>query len=133
MPDNVTLLENRVEELSAQLRNLTLRVDQMAEQLGMQSMKVTPALESMPASASTPAWESLQVQETAQPQPAVIAREQLDASEELLSWADRKSLLPRLSTLCFVLVLALVLRTLTDSGIIGKQIARSSGLGMRRC
>lgn len=51
-----------------------------------------------------------------------------DVSEEVLNWASRTSLLPRLATLCFVLVIALILRTVTDSGLINKLIG--SGVGM---
>ncbi len=51
-----------------------------------------------------------------------------DVSEELLNWAGRNALLPRVATLCFLLVVALILRTVTDSGIINKLIG--SGLGM---
>ena len=49
-------------------------------------------------------------------------------SEELLSWAHRTSLLPRLAALCFLLVFALILRTIADSGIVSKLAG--SGLGM---
>lgn len=51
-----------------------------------------------------------------------------DVSEEVLNWASRTSLLPRLATLCFLLVVALILRTVTDSGLINKLIG--SGIGM---
>lgn len=51
-----------------------------------------------------------------------------DVSEEVLNWATRTSLLPRLATLCFLLVMALILRTITDSGVIDKLIG--SGIGM---
>jgi hypothetical protein len=51
-----------------------------------------------------------------------------DVSEEVLNWAGRTSLLPRLAALCFLLVVALILRTVTDSGLIDKLIG--SGLGM---
>ncbi|RNC65847.1 MAG: hypothetical protein ED859_17105 [Desulfuromonadales bacterium] len=106
MSDRVSFLETRVEELTTELRTLTVRVEGMAAQLGM---------------ASTPV-------EQPKPRP-VFAAEPESASEEILSWAGEKSLLPRLSTLCFVLVLALVLRTLTDSGIVGKQIGSFIGMG----
>ncbi|MDD2898676.1 MAG: hypothetical protein PHI31_08160 [Desulfuromonadaceae bacterium] len=51
-----------------------------------------------------------------------------NVSEEVLNWASRTALLPRLATLCFVLVIALILRTVTDSGLINKLIG--SGVGM---
>jgi hypothetical protein len=51
-----------------------------------------------------------------------------DVSEEVLNWASRTSLLPRLATLCFLLVVALILRTITDSDLINKLVG--SGIGM---
>jgi len=51
-----------------------------------------------------------------------------DVSEEVLNWASRNALLPRLATLCFLLVVALILRTITDSGLINKLVG--SGIGM---
>lgn len=108
MSDRVSFLEARVEELTSELRNLTVRVEEMSVQLGMAS----------PPVARTPS----------KPRP-VFSTEPESASEEILSWAGEKSLLPRLSTLCFVLVLALVLRTLTDSDIVGKQIGSFIGMG----
>lgn len=51
-----------------------------------------------------------------------------DVSEEVLNWASRTSLLPRLATLCFLLVVALILRTLTDSGLINKLIGSAIGM-----
>ena len=56
------------------------------------------------------------------------AGELSDVSEEVLNWAGRTALLPRLATLCFLLVVALMLRTVTDSGVINKLIG--SGIGM---
>lgn len=51
-----------------------------------------------------------------------------DVSEELISWVGSSSLLPRISSLCFLLVVALALRTVTDHEIL----ARTTGsyLGM---
>jgi hypothetical protein len=43
-----------------------------------------------------------------------------DVSEELLTWAGKSTLLPRLSAICFILVVALVLRTVTDHGLLGR-------------
>ncbi|WP_298433186.1 hypothetical protein, partial [Geobacter sp.] len=111
MSDRVSSLEARVEELTAELHTLTARVDEMTAQMGMVSSPTVQARQTQP-----------------EPIP-VFAAEPESASEEILSWAGEKSLLPRLSTLCFVLVLALVLRTLTDSGIVGKQLGSFIGMG----
>jgi hypothetical protein len=52
-----------------------------------------------------------------------------DVSEEILSWAGRASLLPRLSTLCFLLVAALVLRAVTDYKLVDTLIGSVLGMG----
>ena len=51
-----------------------------------------------------------------------------DASEVLLSWVGRSSFLQRLSTICFLLVIALVLRTVTDNGIINLKLGSFIGM-----
>jgi hypothetical protein len=52
-----------------------------------------------------------------------------DVSEEVLNWVGRASLLSRVSTLCFLLVVALVLRTITDSGLVNKLVGSALGMG----
>ena len=55
--------------------------------------------------------------------------EPTDVSEEVLNWVGRASLLSRVSTLCFLLVVALVLRTITDSGLVNKLVGSVLGMG----
>lgn len=50
------------------------------------------------------------------------------ASEELLSWVDRAYILPRLATTSFILVVAVALRTLTDSGVVDLQFGTLLGM-----
>jgi hypothetical protein len=50
-------------------------------------------------------------------------------AEELWSWLGKASLLPRIATISFALVIALLLRTLTDSNIIAQQTGSYIGLG----
>ena len=105
MADEVRLLEERMEQLSTQLRALTLRVERMSAHMGLAE------------------------EETPEPRAVRTPPTPLEASEEILSWADRKSLLSRASTVCFLLVVALILRTLTDSGLIDKQVGSFIGMG----
>jgi len=65
---------------------------------------------------------------TLPPAPTPPSAVEEDVSEELISWVGSSSLLPRISTLCFLLVVALALRTVTDHEIL----ARTTGsyLGM---
>ncbi|MCG6533379.1 MAG: DUF2339 domain-containing protein [Syntrophales bacterium LBB04] len=97
-------LEDRVERIAVQLDALSRRVDQLA--LGMETVRAR----------------------SSQTGAAYGGEEEGDASEELLSWVGKSSLLQRLSTLCFLLVVALVLRTVTEAGVINLQIG--SVLGM---
>lgn len=57
-----------------------------------------------------------------------IDDEMPELSEEVLGWASRNAVLPRLATICFLMVIALILRTITDSGLVSKLIG--SGIGM---
>lgn len=97
-------LENRVNQLAGQLDELTSRVNQL-------SVRLDSAALTKPAAAKE-----------------VYAAADGDASEELLSWVGKSSLLQRLSTLCFLLVVALILRTVTDSGFIDLQIGSLLGM-----
>ncbi len=51
-----------------------------------------------------------------------------EKSEEVLNWAGRTALLPRISSLCFLLVVALGLRTMSDGGIIGMEVGALFGI-----
>jgi hypothetical protein len=51
-----------------------------------------------------------------------------DTSEEILSWVGEKALLPRIATLCFLLVVALALRTVTDGGLLDNQVGAVLGM-----
>ena len=52
-----------------------------------------------------------------------------ELSEEVLSWASRNAILPRLATVCFLMVIALILRTITDSGLVSKLPGSAIGMG----
>ena len=57
-----------------------------------------------------------------------VAGDAADASEEILSWVGRTALLPRISTLCFLLVVALALRTVTDNQLLDPQVGSLLGM-----
>lgn len=56
------------------------------------------------------------------------AEEMPELSEEVLGWASRNAVLPRLATVCFLMVVALILRTITDSGLVGKLPGSAIGM-----
>jgi hypothetical protein len=108
-------LEERVEELATRVQQLELRLEQVTKQFGKSDAVSSPRI------GVPPPIKTSQEEESALDEPA-------DVSEEMLSWVGRAALLPRLATLCFLLVIALILRTLTDSGLVNSLIG--SGLGM---
>jgi len=103
MPSRNRSLEDRIEELERQLRALRERVDALGENDSSRAVTSAPGIEDH-------------------------AGRDEDASEKVLAWVGRSSLLQRLATVCFLLVVALVLRTLTDSGVMAKDLG--SWLGM---
>jgi len=104
MTDKLSSLESRVEQLAAQVEALTLKVDALSEKLALFSAR--------------PAMNGAAFRDDAFPDP----------SEALLSWVGRSSLLQRLSTICFLLVVALVLRTVTDNGMVNLQLGYIIGM-----
>lgn len=116
MPDQQPSLEKRVEDLAAQLQALSLKVEQLSARLELPDAAGLARRTDAPQS-----MEPLPADEYPLGEPT-------DVSEEMLSWASKAALLPRLSTLCFLLVVALVLRTITDNNIINTLVG--SGLGM---
>ena len=104
MTDTLSSLDARVEQIAAQVEALTLKVDALSAKVDL--------------------YGAIPVKTGAAPQDDQFP----DASEALLSWVGRSSLLQRLSTICFLLVIALVLRTVTDNGIINLQIGSIIGM-----
>lgn len=99
MSDEKTTMEEQIAQLTQQLNELKSRIE-------------APPL-------STP---SKKVDEES------IFGEPEDISEELISWADRAAILPRLAALCFMLVFALILRTVTDNNLIATGIGSAIGI-----
>lgn len=97
-------LEDRVAQIAVQVETLSRRVDQLTARL---EKAVVRSTDSQAASGSV---------------------ENGDATEDLLSWVGKSSLLQRLSTLCFLLVIALILRTLTDAGVLDLQVGSIIGM-----
>lgn len=106
-------LEQRIEDLTRQLEALNQRVNPLEAKLE------NPA-ETEPAVTPPP---------TPSQRAAIELDEPEDVSEEILTWARKASLLPRLSTLCFLLVVALVLRTITDNNVINTLLGSGIGMG----
>ncbi len=98
---------DKVDELTARIQALTATVEQLSARLA---------------------------ESQAQPQPPAAGEEGVpvdlsEVTEEVLSWAGKAHLLPRVSTLCFLLVVALILRTLTDNELINTLVGSALGMG----
>lgn len=100
MPDPDTTLEARVSRLEEELQLLR---ETMATLQGAPLRRAEPST-----------------------QPSV--NDSADTSEEILSWVGKSSLLPRVSATCFLLVVALILRTVTDNGLLDGQVGSLLGM-----
>jgi len=92
-------LESRIGQLEEEVRALRLRLDQLDESFEVKPKKTKTKLV-----------------------------EKGEASTGVLNWATRAALLPRISSLCFLLVVALGLRTLTDNQLLDPQIGALLGI-----
>ena len=104
MTETLSSLDARVEQIAAQVEALTLKVDALSAKVDL--------------------YGAIPVKTGAAPRDDELP----DASEALLSWVGRSSLLQRLSTICFLLVIALVLRTVADNGISNLQLGSIVGM-----
>ncbi|MBI2353827.1 MAG: hypothetical protein HYV06_02160 [Deltaproteobacteria bacterium] len=109
-------VEKRSEDVVSQMEALVTRVAELEARLATQGAQ--PATESATKSSKT------QVNKD-----DLLLGEPDDISEEVLSWASRTALLPRLATLCFLMVIALALRTVTDNQLINTLAGSALGMG----
>jgi hypothetical protein len=82
----------------------------------------------IPDEGSAPA-ETVQKSSPKQPPKVYEDEDGPELTEEVLSWASQNAVLPRLAAICFLMVIALVLRTITDSGLVSKLLGSAIGMG----
>ncbi len=134
-------LEKRVEELSAQVKALQGKVDTMAAGMVTMVSEVIPQAQSELAAQVKGLQDKVSTMATGmvtmvtevvpQAQSEAAAEKELALKgerDDLAAWAGASSLLPRISTLCFLLVVALALRTVTDSGLVDTHIGSVAGM-----
>jgi hypothetical protein len=97
--DQVKMLKNEVDELSNRLRLL-----ESGESFVQKTEEVNSAA-------------------------AITVEKKVIPQEAVLKKAGTGALLPRVATICFIMVVALILRTITDSEIIDKQLGSLLGMG----
>jgi hypothetical protein len=124
--ENLTV-EEKVDRLYQHIESLTRRV---AELEGRRAASATPGRST---GASTARPETI-LSPSLPPRPGkpaekTSAGEPDSLSDEVIRWASRASLFPRLATLCFLMVVALILRTITDNGIVNPLLGMGLGMG----
>ncbi|HJV37057.1 hypothetical protein [Geomonas sp.] len=98
-----------VDQVNAELQALKTRLAELEATMGG-AAPLSQGLAQAQAQART--------QAEAEPVEPQLAEDEEDISEEILNWAGKAHLLTRMSTLCFLLVVALLLRTVTDNNLI---------------
>jgi len=123
--ENLTT-EEKVDRLHEHVERLTRRVADLEENLVAATMG-----RSADASAARPDTIIPPSPPTGRGKPPdkPAAGEPDSFSEGMIQWASRASLFPRLATLCFLMVIALILRTITDNGIVNTLLGMGLGMG----
>jgi hypothetical protein len=123
--ENLTV-EEKVDRLNEQIEGLHRRVADLEGRLAtanpVRSAAASAARPGTIRPAAVPARPG-------RPPGTPAAGEPDSLSDEVIHWASRASLFPRLATLCFLMVVALVLRTITDNGIVNPLLGMGLGMG----
>jgi len=118
----VMSLEERIGELETQLGEVRRRLERV--EAGAGAAERQRAARQAVAAEPAPAVK----QATAAAAPPLSVPEIAETEGGIAGWAGTSSLLPRVSTVSFLLVAALALRTLTDSGVIDAQAGAFAGV-----
>ena len=123
--DGPTVRET-VDRLGEQIESLSSRVAELERRLGPSTpdrSAVSPASRPETMIPRSPAARP------GRPPGEPAGGEPHSVSEAVIRWASRASLFPRLATLCFLMVIALILRTITDNGIVNALLGMALGMG----
>ena len=119
-------IEEKVDRLVEQIESLARRV---ADLEGSKALPVAGPSADAPADPPGTVVPQAIPPRPGKPPDKPAAGEPDSFSEEMIQWASRASLFPRLATLCFLMVIALALRTITDSGIVNTLLGMGLGMG----
>jgi hypothetical protein len=123
--ENLTI-EEKVDRLHEQVERLTRRVADLEGSMAAATMRrPADASAARPEATIPPSHPPLPEKPPGKP----AAGESDSFSEEMIRWASHASLFPRLATLCFLMVIALILRTITDNGIVNTLLGMGLGMG----
>ncbi len=119
-------IDQKVHRLCEQIEQMNLRIADLEQRLtGAVPLGVTaaPAARGGEVPVQTPPVQHRMPGET------VRAVEEDSLSDEVIGWASRASLFPRLAALCFLMAVALILRTVTDNGMLHPLLGMGLGMG----
>jgi hypothetical protein len=124
--DHHPTIDEKVDRLSGQIETLNRRVADLEARLATAAPDTAA-----PASAArpTPILPPSVPPPPGRPSGKPVDTEHDRFSDEVIGWASRASLFPRLATLCFLMVIALILRTITDNGIVNPLLGMGLGIG----
>jgi hypothetical protein len=123
--ENLTT-EEKVDRLHEHVERLARRVADLEKSLAAATMgRSADAPAARPDTILPPALPT----DRGKPPDKPGAGEPDSFSEDMIQWAGRASLFPRLATLCFLMVIALILRTITDNGIVNTLLGMGLGMG----
>lgn len=123
--ENLTT-EEKVDRLHEHIERLTRRVADLEGSMAAATMgRSADAPAARPETIIPPALPP----RPGKPPDRPAAGETDSFSEDMIQWASRASLFPRLATLCFLMVIALILRTITDNGIVNTLLGMGLGMG----
>ena len=119
-------IEEKVDRLHEHIESLSRRVADLEGRLA-----ASPPGRSAAASTARPGKVTPTTLSPRQGKPpgTPAAGESDSLSDEVIRWASRASLFPRLATLCFLMVVALILRTITDNAIVNPLLGMGLGMG----
>ena len=130
MPAQTPTAEEKLDRLYEHVESLSRRVADIEGRLAASPPASPPAR----STASSTARPGTVRPDALSPRPgkptATPAAEEPDSlSDEVIRWAGKASLFPRLATLCFLMVVALILRTITDNAIVNPLLGMGLGMG----
>ncbi len=118
-------IEEKVDRLYGQIESLSRRVAELEGRRAASTLgRSTDASSARTGTIGSPSPSSRPGE------PGKHAAGETDSiSDDVIRWASRASLFPRLAALCFLMVVALILRTITDNGIVNPLLGMGLGMG----
>jgi len=125
MGSEILTVEEKVDRLYEHIESLNRRVAELEGRQAGSAPRPSAAASTVPPEIISPSLPPRPVKPTEK----TSTGEPDSLSDEVIRWASRASLFPRLATLCFLMVVALVLRTITDNGIVNPLLGMALGMG----